>query len=221
MTSTSATAPEEHLRRADPVLRTIIDGVLRDGNRPTVPPNPTLPPDPTIPTDHYNLLVRVIVSQNISFIASTSIYRRLSERFGGRPPTPQEILDDDPDEMRLASGLSRAKTASLHSLAEHILSGELDLERLHELPDEDVIAQLTAVKGIGRWTADMFMMFHLYRPDVLPVGDLEIRRTVENAYQLPGLPRAADLERIAEPWRPYRTLACMYLWEVAHAKPKL
>jgi DNA-3-methyladenine glycosylase II len=159
---------QEHLRRADPVLCTIIDGVARAGDRPSLPPDPTVPPDPNIPTGHYSLLLRVIVSQNISFIASSSIYRRLSERFGGRPPTPSEILDADPDELHLATGLSRAKTASLGSLAEHIVSGSLDLERLHELPDEDVIAQLSPVKGIGARTADMFLIFHLHRPDVLP-----------------------------------------------------
>jgi DNA-3-methyladenine glycosylase II len=210
----SARAPEEHLRRADPVLGAIIDGVVREGGgtRLTLPSDPTLPPDPNMPTDRYGVIVRGIVSQNISSMASRSIYRRLTERFDGRPPTPQEIIDDDPDELRLAAGLSRAKTASLRSLAEHIVSGELDLERLHELPDEDVVAQLDAVKGIGRWTADIFLMFHLHRPDVLPVGDLGIRRAVERAYGLPDLPSAADLVRLAEPWRPYRTHACLLLW---------
>lgn len=217
----AAQTAEEHLRRADPVLRTIINRVVRAGNRPSLPPDPTAPPDPSIPTDHYSLLVRVIISQNISFIASSSIYRRLSERFGGRPPMPGEILGDDPDELRLATGLSRAKTVSLRSLAEHIDSGQLDLERLHELPDQDVIAQLSSVKGIGAWTANMFLIFHLSRPDVLPAGDLEIRRTVKQEYGLSQPPGPAELKRIAEPWRPYRTLACLYLWEVAHAKQRV
>ncbi|WP_433282953.1 DNA-3-methyladenine glycosylase family protein [Pseudonocardia xinjiangensis] len=144
-----------------------------------------------------------------------------SDRFSGHPPTPREILDDDPDELCRAAGLSRAKAASLRSLAEHIDSGDLDLERLHELPDEDVIAQLSAVKGIGTWTADMFLMFHLNRPDVLPVGDLGLRHAVEKAYGLSGPPAPAELERIAEPWRPYRTLACLYLWQMAQATPQV
>ena len=93
-----------------------------------------------------------------------------------------------------------------------MISGELELERLDELSDEDAIAELVAVKGLGLWTAQMFLMFHLDRPDVLPVGDLGIRRAIERAYGLEGLPDAATMERIAEPWRPYRTLACRYLW---------
>jgi len=166
-----------------------------------------------MPTDHYGVLVRAIVSQNISNIASRAIYQRLRERFGGNPPTPEEILAADPDELRLAAGLSRAKTASLRSLAEHIVSGEIDLERVHLLPDEEVVAQLVAVKGIGTWTADIFLIFHLNRPDVLAAGDLEIRRAVERQYGLTGLPRPTEVERIAEPWRPHRTLACLYLWQ--------
>jgi DNA-3-methyladenine glycosylase II len=100
----------------------------------------------------------------------------------------------------------------LRSLAEHVLSGELELDRLDSLPDEEVIAELTAVKGIGVWSAHMFLMFTLLRPDVLPVGDLGIRRAAERLYGLPDLPDANELERIAEPWRPHRTLACRYLW---------
>jgi DNA-3-methyladenine glycosylase II len=216
MTGQHSTSPEEHLRRADPVLGAIIDGVMRDsGARLTLQPDPSTPPDPTMPTDRYGMLVRAIVSQNISNSAARSIFVRLIERFGGRPPTPHEILDDDPDELRVAAGLSRAKTVALRSLAEHIVAGELDLKRLHELPDEDVVARLDAVKGIGRWTADMYLIFHLHRPDVLPAGDLDIRRAVKQVYGLPGLPGPAELGRIAAPWRPYRTLACIYLWRMA------
>lgn len=212
-----ARTPEEQLRRADPVLAAIMDEVVQaaGGVAPKLPPGPDSPGDPTIPSDHYGVLVRAIVSQNISNYASRAIFRRLSERFGGRPPTPEEILADDPDELRQAAGLSRAKTASLRSLAEHIISGQIDLARLHELPDDEVIAQLSAVKGIGTWTADMFLMFHLYRPDVLPIGDLELRNTVGRVYDLPKPPTPAELERLAEPWRPHRTLASIYLWQWA------
>ena len=219
----SAATPEDHLRRTDPVLGAIIDRLMNEngGIARTMPPNPALPPDPNIPSDHYSMLIRAIVSQNISIIASTAIYRRLNERFGNRPPTPQEILEEDPDELRLAAGLSRAKAVSLRSLAEHIVSGELDLEGLHELADDEVVTQLVAVKGIGTWTAHMFLIFHLHRPDVLPVGDLEIRRCVQREYQLAAMPRPAQLTRIAEPWRPHRTLACMYLWQVAHTTRRL
>ncbi|HST34509.1 MAG TPA: DNA-3-methyladenine glycosylase 2 family protein [Solirubrobacteraceae bacterium] len=169
--------------------------------------------------DHYGALVRSIVGQQLSVLAARAIYGRLIERFGGRPPTPQEVLAQDPEELRAAAGLSRAKVGFLRSLAEHVLSGELELERLDELTDEDAIAELVAVKGLGVWTAHMFLMFHLERPDVLAVGDLGIRRAIERAYALGALPDAAEIERIAEPWRPHRTLACRYLWRSLDNEP--
>jgi DNA-3-methyladenine glycosylase II len=169
--------------------------------------------------DHYGALVRSIVGQQLSVSAARAIYGRLTERFGGRAPTPQQILDEDPEELRAAAGLSRAKVQFLRSLAEHVLSGELELARLDELSDEEVIAELIAVKGLGVWTAHMFLMFQLERPDVLPVGDLGIRRAIERAYGLAGLPGPAEIERIAAPWRPHRTLACRYLWRSLRNQP--
>lgn len=169
--------------------------------------------------DHYGALVRAIVGQQLSVKAARAIYGRLLERFEGRPPTPVEILADEPEELRSAAGLSRAKVTFLRSLAEHVLSGELELERLDGLGDEEVSAELTAVKGIGAWSAHMFLMFHLDRPDVLPVGDLGIRRAIELAYGLPELPQAAEMELIAAPWRPHRTLACRYLWRSLANEP--
>ncbi len=151
--------------------------------------------------------------------AARAIYGRLTDRYGGRPPTPQQILDDDPEELRAAAGLSHAKVRFLRSLAKHVLNGELELARLDDLDDEQVTAELTAVKGIGPWSADMFLMFQLDRPDVLPVGDLGIRRAFERAYGLPALPEAVEMERIAEPWRPYRTLASRYLWRSLQNEP--
>ncbi len=171
------------------------------------------------PDDHYGALVRTIVGQQLSVLAARAIYGRLIERFGGRPPTPQEILDDDPGELRAAAGLSQAKVRFLRSLAEHVLRGELELERLDELQDARVAEELSAVKGIGQWSSDMFLMFHLGRPDVLPVGDLGIRRAIERAYRLAELPEAEEMERIAEPWRPHRTLACRYLWRSLENEP--
>jgi len=171
------------------------------------------------PTDHYGALVRAIVGQQLSTKAARSIYLRLTERFDGRTPTPEQVLADEPEALRAAAGLSRAKVGYLRSLAEHVISGELELERLDELDDETVIAELVAVKGLGIWTAHMFLMFHLQRPDVLPVGDLGIRRAIERAYGLDDLPDAATIERIAEPWRPHRTLACRYLWRSLDNEP--
>jgi DNA-3-methyladenine glycosylase II len=121
--------------------------------------------------------------------------------------------------LRPAVGLSRAKVASLRSLAEHVLSGELELERIAELPDDELIAELVAVKGIGVWTAHMYLMFQLERPDVLAVGDLGIRRAVERAYGLPAMPDADELTALAEPWRPYRSAACRLLWHSLRNTP--
>jgi DNA-3-methyladenine glycosylase II len=199
-----------HLRSADPVLAGVIDaaGPLRDAREGR--------PDRE---DHYGALVRAIAGQQLSVLAARAIYGRLIDRFGGRPPTPAEILADEPEELRAAAGLSRAKVGYLRSLAAHVTSGELELERLDELSDEDVIVELVAVKGLGMWTAHMFLMFHLERPDVLPVGDLGVRRAIERSYALDELPDAAAMETIAAPWRPHRTLACRYLWRSLQNEP--
>ena len=200
---------EAHLRSADPVLGALIDAVgpIDGGDR------------AGRPDDHYGALVRSIVGQQLSTKAARTIYNRLCERYGGRTPTPAELLADDLDALRLAAGLSRAKASYLKSLAEHVVSGELELERFDEMPDAEVEAELVAVKGVGQWTAHMYLQFHLQRPDVLPVGDLGIRRAVERAYGLPGLPDPAQLTEIAEPWRPHRTLACRYLWRSLDNEP--
>jgi DNA-3-methyladenine glycosylase II len=169
--------------------------------------------------DHYGALVRAIAGQQLSVKAARAIYGRLTARFHDRPPTPEEILNDDPEALRAAAGLSRAKVRYLRSLAEHALSGELELARLDELNDEQVIEELTAVKGLGMWTAQMFLMFQLERPDVLPTGDLGIRRAIERGYGLDVLPDPIAMEEIAEPWRPHRTLACRYLWRSLQNEP--
>ena len=164
--------------------------------------------------------MRSIVGQQLSVLAARAIYGRLTARFGGRPPTPQEILADDPEELRAAAGLSRAKVCFLRSLAEHVLSGELELERLDALSDERGDRRSSSrSRGSAQWSAHMFLMFHLERPDVLPVGDLGIRRAIERAYGLAELPQPAQMEQIAEPWRPYRTLACRYLWRSLENEP--
>jgi DNA-3-methyladenine glycosylase II len=199
-----------HLRKADPVLAGLIDAVGPLGDLGAGRPDKS---------DHYGALVRAIAGQQLSVAAARSIYNRLTARFQDRAPTPQEILADDPEELRAAAGFSRAKVSYLRSLAEHVLSGELELNRLEELSDEQAIAELVAVKGLGVWTAHMFLMFQLERPDVLPVGDLGIRRAIERAYGLDALPAPAAMESIAEPWRPFRTLACRYLWRSLQNEP--
>ena len=164
------------------------------------------------PADVYGALLRSITGQQLSVKAAQAIYGRLTERFGGRAPTPRELLDDDPVQLRAAAGLSRAKVVALRSLADHVLDGELQISRLEELPDEEVMRELVAVKGIGEWTAHMFLMFTLHRPDVLPTGDQGIKNAVRTAYGLDAVPKPDALTEIAEPWRPYRTRACEYLW---------
>jgi DNA-3-methyladenine glycosylase II len=170
------------------------------------------------PGDAYGALLRSIVGQQLSTKAARTIYGRMLEIFDGHAPTPKQLLAADPDRIR-AAGLSRPKISYLRDLAEHVEKGELELERLDDLPDEEVIEQLTAVKGIGEWSAHMFLMFHLGRPDVLPVGDQGIRNAVKAQYGLRKVPDAKRLEKIARPWRPYRTLACLYLWSSLDNKP--
>ena len=190
------------LREADPVMAGLVERntavVRRDLKRER-------------PGDAYGALLRSIVGQQLSTKAAATIYGRMLELFGGHPPTPKQLLKADPDKIR-AAGLSRPKIAYLRDLAQHVEEGTLELEQLPDLPDEEVAEQLTAIKGLGQWTADMFLMFHLGRPDVLPVGDQGIRRAVQVEYRLRKLPDAKRLEKIARPWRPYRTLACLYLW---------
>jgi DNA-3-methyladenine glycosylase II len=175
--------------------------------------------DSPAPPDLYGALIRGITGQQLSVRSAEAIYGRLVARFGGRPPTPAELLADDPDEMRMAAGLSRAKVASLRSLAERVVAGELEIGRLEQLGDDEVVQALTAVKGIGEWTADMFLIFTLRRPDVLAAGDLGIRNAAMRAYGLPAPPDPAALTRIAEPWRPYRTRGCLYLWRFLRTEP--
>jgi DNA-3-methyladenine glycosylase II len=171
------------------------------------------------PADHYGALVRSIVGQQLSVRSARAIYGRLLEFFGGRTPTPQELLAADPDTLRTAAGLSRAKTAFLRSLAEHVVSGELELDRLAQLDDAEIEAELVAVKGIGPWSAQIFLMFQLDRPDVLAAGDLGVRRAVERAYGLDALPSTDELTALAEPWRPYRSVACRLLWHTLDNVP--
>jgi DNA-3-methyladenine glycosylase II len=199
----------DHLRAADPVLRDLIDriGPLDEDARRRGRPD-----------DAYGALLRAIVGQQLSTRAARAIYARVLDLFGGRVPKPAELMAIEPDVLR-AAGLSRAKVAYLRDLAQRVETGQLEIDHLTDLPDDEVSAQLLAVKGLGRWTVDMFLMFHLRRPDVVASGDLGIRRAVELAYGLPARPSIAEVEQIAEPWRPYRTTACIYLWESLDAMP--
>jgi DNA-3-methyladenine glycosylase II len=157
------------------------------------------------------VLVYSIIGQQISGFAARAIARRLTERFAGRMPSPKELLTLDDAALKTV-GLSRMKMEYLRSLAEHIISGELQIDHLDKLSDDEVRAQITSSKGLGRWTADMFLLINLERPDVLPIGDLGIRTAIQRLYRLDHLPSPKEVEAIGEKWRPYRSLASFYLW---------
>jgi len=198
------------LARSDPVMSALVErlGELSFETRRRGRP----------PADAYGTLVRSVVGQQLSAKAAATIYDRVLELFGGATPSPEQLLGAEVGELR-ATGLSGRKVEYVRDLAAHVLSGELELDRLDELSDEQVIAEITAVRGFGVWSAQMFLMFSLERPDVLPTGDLGIRRAAEIEYGLGELPGADELTAIAEPWRPQRTLACIYLWESLHNVP--
>jgi DNA-3-methyladenine glycosylase II len=196
------TADDRALMRAEKVLKRVMEeggpidpAIDRRGSRP----------------DPFEAVARAIVGQQLSTKAARSIWEKLLAQFGGETPTPEALLRKRKPTLRKA-GLSNAKVEFLRDLAQHVKDGRLDFDLIKDLSDEDVIAELIEVKGVGSWTAEMFLMFHLARPDVLSVGDLGIRRAVQIQYGMEELPGPEELERIAEEWRPHRTLACLYLW---------
>jgi DNA-3-methyladenine glycosylase II len=160
--------------------------------------------------DHFSALVRAITGQQLSTKAASTIYARLVALMPGGV-TPEALASLTDDQMR-AVGMSRQKIAYFRDLSAKALSGAVPLDSLEEMSDDDVIGALTQVKGIGRWSAEMFLMFRLHRPDVLPVDDLGIVNAVKNVYRLRKRPTADRIRRIGEPWRPYRSVACWYLW---------
>ena len=164
----------------------------------------------------FAYLARAILSQQISVAAARSIAGRMRQRFGA-PLRPEDVLGASDEELR-GLGLSRQKVAYLRDLAGKTRDG-LPLGRLSRLPEEKVIEILTEVKGVGVWTAEMYLMFRLGRPDVFPVGDLGIRNAMKRAYRMRGVPKPERMRRLAAPWRPWRTVACWYLWQSLDATP--
>jgi DNA-3-methyladenine glycosylase II len=162
-------------------------------------------------SDAFSVLVYSIIGQQISGFAARAIAERLRERFAGRMPSPTELRAMDPAALK-SVGLSRMKVEYVRSLAEHIIVGELEINHLDKLSDDEVRQQITACRGLGRWSADMFLLIHLERPDVLPIGDLGIRSAVQRLYRLDHLPSPREVDAIGEKWRPNRSLASRYLW---------
>jgi len=186
----------QHLRANDPVLSAIIERVGAYGIQ-------FRPPE-------FETLVKSIVYQQLSGRVASVIFGRLSAAVKG-VMTPDTILRLRPSRMRTL-GLSTQKTAYIRDLARHTRDGTVVFEELAALPDDEVILRLTRVKGIGVWTAHMFLMFALERTDVLPTGDLGIRNAIRKAYNLAALPTPDEMERMAQSWRPYCTVASWYLW---------
>ena len=164
----------------------------------------------------FAALLRAIVGQQLSVASASAIWRRIEDAVC--PMTPEAVLAQDEDALR-SLGLSRPKIRYARGLAEVCVSGALDLERLHDLPDEEAIAALVAVKGIGRWTAEVYLLFALGRRDALPAGDLALLTAAQRLFGLPERPTPAELLERAEPWRPWRGAAAHLLWRYFSAKP--
>jgi DNA-3-methyladenine glycosylase II len=188
-----------HLRAVDPTLATIIDrvGACRLEARRT--------------GTHYDALVRSIVFQQLSGKAASTIHRRFCEIYPGKRPRAEHVLATADDVLR-AAGLSRQKISYLRDLSARVADRSLPLAHLGRLPDDAIIAHLVQVKGIGRWTVQMFLMFRLGRPDVLPELDLGVQAAIQRAYGLKKRPTPKDVLRIGEKWRPYASIASWYLW---------
>jgi DNA-3-methyladenine glycosylase II len=191
----------QHLRSADPVLARLIDKVpyqlqLRPG-------------------EPYTSLLRTILFQQLAGPAALAIQRRFFALYGGdQPPTPAQLLATSDEDLRSA-GISRQKAGYMRDLAAHAAAGGLDFEELPSLSDEEITSRITAVKGLGEWSAHMFLMFHLGRPDVMPVGDLGVRNGMKLAYRLDSTPTPARAREIGAPWAPFRSVGSWYMWRAA------
>jgi DNA-3-methyladenine glycosylase II len=194
-----------HLKRVDPVLGAVIDrvGAYSINRRP----------------DRFHSLVQAIIFQQLAGRAAQTIFDRFVAAVGGgRFPTPDRLLAASDETMRSA-GLSRGKMAYIRDLATHVNNRTLSFHRHAQMTDDEVIADLTRVRGIGRWTAEMFLMFNLHRPDVLPVDDLGVRNAVARLYGMSAPPPPKELRVFGQRWSPYRTVASWYLWQSLNVVP--
>ena len=194
----------DHLKRSDPVLAAVID---------TVGAFAMTYREPTFET-----LARAIVFEQLNGTAARTIWQRLVDAAGGEPLTPDNLLRLRMPSLRRA-GLSRAKATYVRELARHVATGTLDFAALPALSDDQVIAALTQVKGVGVWTAHMFLIFALRRPDVLPIGDYGVRAAIKKLYRKRKLPTSRDMEKLARHWRPYCSVASWYLWRSMDRNP--
>jgi len=208
ITETVAREAANYLRQHDVVLAPVIDRVGPCAIRPH--------------RNYYQELVDSIISQQLSVKAAAAIEQRFRDMFGGSFPGPEQILTKDVEQLR-AIGFSRAKANYVHDLARHIIDGELRFDHLDALTNEAVVAELTAVKGIGEWTAHMFLMFCMGRSDILPVGDLGIKNGIRALYGFADVPSPEDIRQIAEThhWHPYESIASWYVWQSLDNTPLL
>jgi DNA-3-methyladenine glycosylase II len=191
-----------HLKKSDPVLRGIIERVgpcRMEFGEPV-----------------FHSLAEAIVYQQLNGKAAVTIFKRFAA-LAGEPVTPDGIVKLSNEQMRSA-GLSKQKSAYLRDMAERAIRGELDFSRLPEMTDEEVIKHLTQVKGVGVWTAHMFLMFTLKRPNVLPTGDFGVQMAIKKHYNKRKMPKPLQMEKLAKPWEPYRSIACWYLWRSLDVK---
>lgn len=204
----TASAAASQLAKSDPVLAPIIQ---RAGPCPIRPHK-----------NYYWELVDSIISQQLSIKAAASIEKRFQELFASEVPSPEQILEKSVDELKTV-GLSRPKAGYIRDLAEHIASGKLKLDKLEAMTNEEIASELTAVKGIGEWTAHMFLMFAMARTDILPVGDLGIRNSIKQLYGFENLPSPDEIRTLAEQnhWSPYQSIASWYIWQNLGNSPNL
>jgi DNA-3-methyladenine glycosylase II len=191
--------PVRYLSKVDPQLRILIRTIGKYSIK--------------IRANAFQSLVESIIYQQLTGSAANVIYGRFIKYYNNVMPTPREIISTSDIELKSKVGLSSKKVQYLKDLSTRVVEQKLDLDLLSIMSDEEVINQLIQVKGIGRWTAEMFLIFCLGRPDVLPVTDLGIRKAMQKIYSIPELPKPAEMLAIAQPWRPHRTVATWYLWK--------
>lgn len=191
-----------HLKKSDPILRAIIERIgpcrMEYG-----------PPE-------FHSLAEAIIYQQLNGKAAIVIFKRFAA-LAGEPLTAAGILKLTDEQMR-SVGLSKQKSSYLRDMAERAMTGQLDFRKLHELSDEEVIKHLTQVKGVGPWTAQMFLMFTLRRPNILPTGDFGVQMAIKKLYNKRKIPKPAQMEKLAKAWEPYRSIACWYLWKSMDVK---
>ena len=199
-----------HLRSADPVLARVIDAHAGFDPRAWLRELPAM--------DSFGALIFMVTGQQLSVRSAARILGRIQDLFGGRLPSPAELLAADPGDL-LKTGLSRRKAATLRAVAAKFADGSVTDGKLRQLPDEEVMDLLTAVPGIGPWTVHGLLLIALDRADVVLPGDLALRKAIKRSYGLDHVPSQQEVLRIAEPWRPYRSLATAYLFQVAYDEP--